>query len=67
MQGEEVLRSFRGENRAEVRFEVGGPRWRVWSSKELEPEWIGDWTVEVVREDGEVIAAETFTYSAPDA
>jgi len=54
---------FKGETVAEVPFTVGGPRWRVWSSKELLEEWIGDWTVEIVSEEGEVIAAETFTYS----
>jgi len=74
---------YNGKTIAEVNFEVRGPRWRVWSSKELLPDWIGDWTVEIVAldsgddhsddreegedEGGEVIAAETFTYSAPDA
>ena len=52
---------------ADVSFEVRGPRWRVWSSKELLPDWIGDWTVEIVTGEGEVIAAETFTYTAPGA
>lgn len=51
---------------ADVAFEVRGPRWRVWSSKKLLPDWIGDWTVEIVAAEDEVIAAETFTYSAPD-
>lgn len=58
---------YRGEVTAEVAFEVGGPRWRVWSSKDLIEDWVGDWTVEIVRGDGEVLAAETFTYSAPGA
>ena len=48
--------------RAEVPFEVSGPRWRVWSRKALLEEWLGDWTVEIVADDGEVIASETFTY-----
>ena len=52
---------------AEVRFEVAGPRWRVWSSKDMMPDWIGDWTVEVVTNEGEVLAAETFTYTAPES
>ena len=56
-----------GETKAEVVFEVRGPRWRVWSSKDLLEDWLGDWTVEIVTDDGEVIAAETFTYSAPGA
>jgi len=58
---------YDGKTMAEVRFEVAGPRWRVWSSKELLEDWIGDWTVEIVTGDGEVLAAETFTYKAPDA
>jgi hypothetical protein len=52
---------------ANVTFEVRGPRWRVWSSKKMLPDLIGDWTVEIVTAEGEVIAAETFTYKAPDA
>ena len=58
---------YDGEIVSQVPFEVRGPRWRVWSSKELFEDWIGDWTVEIVGGNGEVIAAETFTYSAPDA
>jgi hypothetical protein len=58
---------YAGEIVADVSFEVRGPRWRVWSSKDLLPDWIGDWTVEIVAGDGEVIAAESFTYSAPEA
>ena len=56
--------SYKGQTMAEVAFEVRGPRWRVWSSKELRLDWLGDWTVEIVSQDGEVFAAETFTYSA---
>ena len=58
---------YDGKVMAEVDFEVRGPRWRVWSSKDLLPDWIGDWTVEIVTSEDEVIAAETFTYSAPEA
>ncbi len=58
---------YKGEIVAEVPFAVAGPRWRVWSSKELLEDWLGDWTVEIVSEDGEVIAAETFSYSATGA
>ena len=54
---------YNGETTAEVPFQVRGPRWRVWSSKKMLEELIGDWTVEIVSEAGEVIAAETFTYS----
>ena len=69
LEGQTVLHRwiFADKAVAEVPFEVRGPRWRVWSSKELLPEWLGDWTVEIVNGDGEVMAAETFSYSAPDA
>ena len=55
-----------GQTMAEVPFEVRGPRWRVWSSKQLQPGWLGDWTVEIVTGDGEVVASESFTYTAAE-
>ena len=55
--------SYEGRVIASVPFEVRGPRWRVWSSKEMKPEWTGDWTVEILKTDGEVVAAETFSYT----
>ena len=33
---------------AEVSFETGGQRWRVYSSKRLLPDWLGEWTVVLV-------------------
>jgi len=51
-----------GEVRAEVTFNVGGDRWRVWSSKILEPSWLGEWQVSVVDEGGNVLAQESFAY-----
>ncbi|MDH3948743.1 MAG: DUF2914 domain-containing protein [Gammaproteobacteria bacterium] len=41
---------------AEVAFEVKGPRWRVWSSKNLQPEWVGEWKVSVLNSAKEVIS-----------
>jgi len=52
-----------GETRAEISFNVGGPRWRVYSSKNLVAEWVGDWTVEVVNSAGTVIHEDSFVYS----
>ncbi len=52
-----------GETRAEISFTVGGPRWRVYSSKNLVAEWVGDWTVEVVNSAGTVIHTDSFVYS----
>lgn len=56
---------YRGEVMAEVPFEVRGPRWRVKSSKNLLPEWQGEWTVEVVDEAGRVLARDRLQVDAP--
>lgn len=53
---------YQGETRAEVDFEVGGPRWRVYSSKDFLPDWTGEWTVEVVTGDGQVVHRDTISY-----
>lgn len=52
-----------GEVQATVDFDVGGPRWRVWSSKDLLPGWTGAWTVEVVDETGTPHGRWTFVYT----
>lgn len=48
-----------GEVKAEVEFKVGGPRWRVWSSKSFNPEWTGEWKVSVVNGANQVINEKT--------
>ena len=50
--------TFNGDVMADVTFDVGGPRWRVYSSKQLLPEWDGQWTVEVLDEAGNVVATD---------
>lgn len=52
--GDEVL--------AEVEFNVGGPRWRIWSSKKLMAEWTGGWKVEVLDGEGNVISEKSFDF-----
>ncbi len=47
---------------ANVRFEIRGPRWRVWSSKNLWHSWIGEWTVQVLLDDGTMLYEKTFNY-----
>jgi hypothetical protein len=47
---------------AKVSFAVGAPRWRVYSSKTLDPSWTGEWSVKVVDAAGQVIHAEFFEY-----
>jgi len=54
--------TFAGKVMAEIAFNVGGPRWRVNSSKTLLPGWIGDWTVAVVDGSGTVVSEYSFQY-----
>ncbi len=53
---------FNGETRAEVPFQIGGPRWRVFSTKTLGPEWTGTWTVDVVDGEGNKLSSASFDY-----
>ena len=43
-------------------FEVGGPRWRVWTSKSLQPGWSGIWYVNTLDQEGNVLMTQSFTY-----
>lgn len=58
--------SHGGETMADVPFEVGGPRWRVYSSKKLIPEWTGTWKVEVLDSEGVAMYEKTFVYYSPE-
>ena len=61
---------YEGKVVAEIEFNVKGPRWRVWSSKSLVPQWTGDWKVSVVNGAGEVISEKNLSYdmaAAPTA
>jgi len=55
---------YKGKVMAEVKFNVGGPRWRVFSSKTLDPSWLGEWKASVVDANGGTLGASTFTYTA---
>ena len=49
---------------AKVKFKVGdGPRWRVYSSKNLLPEWTGSWTVIVTDENERTLNTSVFNYT----
>ena len=65
MKGQNVTHrwAFNGQVMSEVPFEVGGARWRVWSTKNLEPSWVGTWTVSVVDEGGKVLLTKNFDYT----
>ncbi len=53
---------YRDKVMAEVSFQIKGPRWRIWSSKNLLPFWTGTWTVQVVDGDGQVLEEKRFEY-----
>jgi hypothetical protein len=50
-----------GEVVAEVPFEIGGTRWRTYSSKDLMPGWTGAWTVSTLDPAGRVLDTQSFT------
>ena len=56
-----------GQVAAEVKFDVRGPRWRVWSSKSFIPDTAGEWKVSVLNGAGEIIAEETLNLKAVPA
>ena len=53
---------YQGRVMADVSFNINGPRWRVWSSKNLWHTWIGEWRVEVLTDDGSVLYEKVFNY-----
>jgi hypothetical protein len=64
MQGERITHRWErdGQMVSETGFDVKSPRWRVWSSKSLQPALAGKWTVKVLNSAGEVLATREFTY-----
>jgi hypothetical protein len=54
---------FNGQVMYEQKFDVGSDRWRVFSSKTLDPLWLGEWKVSVVDGSGATVSASTFTYT----
>ena len=54
---------YQGKTMGEVKFDVGGPRWRVWSSKTLLPHWTGDWRVSIIDGAGNEVGGGSFNYT----
>ncbi len=50
-----------GSHEAVVELPVGGSPWRTWSSRTINPEWTGEWRVEVRNAAGDVLETITFT------
>lgn len=57
---------YEGQTMAQVRFKIGGRRWRVYSSKVLPPQMTGRWEVVTTDEDGRVLKTDEFVFD-PDA
>lgn len=53
-----------GEAISSVSFDVGGPRWRVYSKKLLDEETYGKWTVVVTDENGWPLSVKMFIHGA---
>jgi len=68
MQGHTITHVWErdGTEMARVPFAVDGPRWRVYSTKNLQPGWLGEWKVNVVDEQGRVLHSESFSYVAAE-
>jgi hypothetical protein len=63
MEGKTVIHRWEHDGESwDVAFDVAGPRWRVHSSKMLDPSWTGDWKVTVLDMDGNVISEEQLRY-----
>ena len=67
MQGQTVYHrwEYNGEVVATMKFEVKGPRWRVFSVRDLDPLALGRWTVVVTDEKGWPLKAAIFEYVDP--
>lgn len=45
---------------ADVPFSVRSGDWRTWSTKNVQPDWTGDWRLVVVSDDGTVLESIKF-------
>ena len=65
MAGQTVIHrwEYNGKVMAEVPFKVEAARWRVYSTKTLDPSWVGEWKASVVDSAGSSLSVNTFTYT----
>ena len=52
-----------GDYEEVVELAIGGSPWRTWSSRNILPEWAGEWRIEVRDEQGTVLDTQRFTIS----
>ena len=62
MQGEQITHTWEHEGKVVMRksFDVKGPRWRVYSIKDLQSSMVGHWTVLISNRDGCPLKAVVF-------
>ena len=53
---------YQGKVMLEKSFEVGAAHWRVYSTKTLDPSWLGDWKASAVDAAGSSLSINTFSY-----
>jgi hypothetical protein len=51
---------YNGKEMARIELKIGGSPWRTWSSKTILPEWKGEWKVEIVDGEGNVLKTGSF-------
>ncbi len=64
-EGQKIFHLWEHNGREMAKVSLGtvrGPRWRVWSSKNLIPNWSGTWVVKVVNHEGAVLHQDQFEY-----
>ena len=57
---------YGGKTMAEVHFNIGGNRWRIYSVKSLKPEWTGNWSVSIVDDQGQTLKTDQIEVVAAD-
>jgi hypothetical protein len=64
MSGETVTHQWTHNDKVmfEKTFEVKSARWRVWTSKTLNPGWTGSWTVNVLDNERTILTSKSFEY-----
>lgn len=51
---------YQDQEKARVPLEVRSSDWRTWSSKQILSTWVGEWSVQVEDEQGNVLATSSF-------
>lgn len=64
MEGQQITHRWEHEGKVVLRkqFDVSGPRWRIFSRKELKPEMTGQWTIVITDKDDCPLKAVVFQY-----